>query len=459
MKQISVNPASGKTVATFAATTPAQIERILNAAVTAQKNWAQWSIAERAIPMLRCAALLKKHSSHYARIMALEMGKPLKDGIAEAQKCAAVCAHYARSAEADLAPRLVKTDARKSAVRFEPLGVVLAVMPWNFPFWQVFRFIAPNLMAGNGGLLKHASSVPQCARAIEKLMRDAGFPKDLFRSLLIAPKSVNRLIADPRIAAVTLTGSQAAGRSVAAAAGAAIKPVVLELGGSDAFIVLADADLALAAKTAAQARCINAGQSCIAAKRFIVVGAVHEKFLDLFIAAMRQIRMLDPLAPGTGTGTGIGPQARRDLRDALHRQVKSALAQGAKLRLGGVVPPGRGAYYPPTVLTEVKRGNLAYREEIFGPVAAVIRARDTDDAIRIANDTNFGLGASLWTASKSTAERLAARIEAGSVFVNAMVHSDPRLPFGGIKSSGVGRELGVEGLRAFVNVKTVWMGP
>lgn len=447
----SINPATGATVATFAATSPAQIERILRSAAPAQKEWALRSIATRAIPMRKAAALLKQRAGEYARIMAQEMGKPLKDGVAEINKCAAVCAHYAKASASYLAPRAEKTGAGKSYVRFDPLGVVLSVMPWNFPFWQAFRFIAPNLMAGNGAVLKHASSVPQCALAIESVLRDAGFPRDLFRSLLIGSKQVNRLIADPRIAAVTLTGSEAAGREVAQAAGRALQRVVLELGGSDAFIVLADANLKRAAVTAAQARTINAGQSCIAAKRFIVVDAVYEDFLKLFVAAMRKIRMGDPLRPDTD----IGPQARRDLRDRLHRQVQSAVRHGAKLVLGGRVPRGHGAYYPPSVLTHVKRGNPAYSEEIFGPVAAVIRARDTEDALRIANDTRFGLGASLWTANVAVAERLAARIEAGSVFINGMVKTDPKLPFGGVKSSGVGRELGVEGIRQFVNIKTV----
>ncbi len=449
----SINPATGETVATFPATGPAEVDRILSAAQAAQQAWVQRPIAERAVPMRKVAALLKQRADGYARIMALEMGKPLRDGVAEANKCALVCEHYAEHAAAYLAPREEKTDAGRSYVRFDPLGVVLAVMPWNFPFWQVFRFIAPNLMAGNGGVLKHASSVPQCALAIETVMRDAGFPEDLFRSLLIGAQDVARIISDARIAAVTLTGSEAAGREIAQAAGRALKPVVLELGGSDPFIVLADADLKLAAETAAKARTINAGQSCIAAKRFIVVDTVYEEFLKLFVDAMRKIRVGDPLDPDTG----IGPQARHDLRDELHRQVQAAIKQGAKLVLGGTVPVGPGAYYPPTVLTDVQHGNLAYSEEIFGPVAAVIRARDETEAIAIANDSRFGLGASLWTANPATAERLAARIEAGSVFVNGMVKSDPKLPFGGVKASGLGRELSVEGIREFVNIKTVWM--
>ena len=453
MNLTSINPATGETVATYPALKLDEVDKILGAAAAAQREWVQRPISERAIPMRKVAALLKERANDYAKLMAIEMGKPLKDGVAEVNKCALGCEHYAQHAAAYLAAREEKTDGAKSYVRFDPLGVVLAVMPWNFPFWQVFRFIAPNLMAGNGGVLKHASNVPQCALAIESVMRDAGFPKDLFRSLLMGSKDVAAVIADPRIAAVTLTGSEAAGREVGQAAGRALKPVVLELGGSDPFIVLADADVKLAAETAAKARTINAGQSCIAAKRFIVVDAVYQEFLKVFLEAMRNIRVGDPLDPATD----IGPQARTDLRDELQQQVDASVEQGAKLVLGGRVPAGPGAYYPATVLTDVKRGNLAYHEEIFGPIAAVIRARDADDAIAIANDTRFGLGASLWTADLAQAERLAARIEAGSVFINSMVKSDPRLPFGGVKASGVGRELSVEGIREFVNVKTVWI--
>ncbi|HUR40447.1 MAG TPA: NAD-dependent succinate-semialdehyde dehydrogenase [Verrucomicrobiae bacterium] len=449
----SVNPVNGELIQRFETLTPAAVSTILDAAVAAQRDWAKLPLPERAIPMKKVAALLKERAPDYGRIMALEMGKPVKDGIAEANKCASGCEHYADNAAAYLAPREIGTDASKSYVRYDPIGVVLAVMPWNFPFWQVFRFIAPTLMAGNGGVLKHASNVPQCALAIEQVMRDAGFPRDLFRSLLIGSSAVNDLIADPRIAAVTLTGSEAAGRAVGAAAGLALKPVVLELGGSDPFIVLADADLEAAAKTAAYTRCINSGQSCIAAKRFIVVDAVHDAFLAKFTEAMRATKMGDPF----DAQSAIGPQARHDLRDELHQQVEQSVKQGARLVLGGTVPPGPGAFYPPTVLADVKPGNLAYRDEIFGPVASVIRARDTEDALRIANDSPFGLGASLWTRDPAVADQLVPRIEAGAVFVNSFVKSDPRLPFGGIKTSGVGRELGAEGIHAFVNAKTVWI--
>ena len=326
-------------------------------------------------------------------------------------------------------------------------------MPWNFPFWQVFRFIAPHLMAGNGGVLKHASNVPQCALAIETLMHDAGFPHDLFRTLLVGSKAVKAIIRDPRIAAVTLTGSEAAGRSVAEAAGEALKPSVLELGGSDPFIVLADADLAVAAKTAAVARTMNAGQSCICAKRFIVEAPVHDAFLAQLTEAMRAVRVGDPMDPATD----IGPQARRELRDELHGQVTQAIAQGARPVLGCSVPPGPGAFYPASVLADVRPDNVAAVEELFGPVAVVIRAASADDAVAIANASRFGLGASLWTRDPATIERLVPLVEAGAVFVNGLVKSDPRLPFGGVKASGYGRELGLEGIRAFVNVKTVWV--
>ena len=453
MSIASVNPATGETLRSFVPHGAADIDRILADAFNAQARWSATPFAERAVPMRRLAELLRERGPALARLMALEMGKPLKDGIAEAQKCALACEHYANTAERGLAPRNIATDASRSYVRHDPLGVVLAVMPWNFPFWQVFRFIAPNLMAGNGGVLKHASNVPQCALAIEGLVQDAGFPPGLFQSLLVGSGAVAGLIADPRIAAVTLTGSELAGREVGQAAGRALKPVVLELGGSDPFIVLADADVALAAETAARARNINAGQSCIAAKRFIVDDAVHDDFVVRLVAAMKKVRVGDPM----DSATDIGPQARVDLRDELQRQVESAVRQGASCVLGGKVMPGPGAYYPPTVLIGVAPGNLAYTEEIFGPVATVIRARDAEDAIAIANDTRFGLGASLWTRDSGLADRLIPLIQAGSVFVNGMVKSDPQLPFGGIKASGVGRELGVEGLRAFVNIKTVWI--
>jgi len=449
----SLNPTTGERLATYPEMGPEEIERIVSAAVRAQKSWARTPIAERAVPMRRVGALLKERAKDLAKLMALEMGKPLKDGVAEANKCAWACEHYAEHAAGYLVPRPEPSDASRSYVRFDPLGVVLAVMPWNYPYWQVFRFIAPHLMAGNGGLLKHASNVPQCALSIETLMRDARFPPDLFRTLLIGSKPVRNIILDERIAATTITGSEAAGKSVAAASGESLKPSVLELGGSDPFIVLEDADVDQAAKTAAVARTLNAGQSCICAKRFIVHRAVYGGFLEKLTAAMKAIKVGDPLDPSTD----IGPQARGELRDELHAFVTQAIEEGARPVLGCEVPKGPGAFYPVSILADVGRKNVAAREELFGPVAVVLRADSADQAVEIANDSKFGLGASLWTRSDAEVERLVPLIEAGAVFVNGLVKSDPRLPFGGVKTSGYGRELGLEGIRAFVNVKTVWI--
>lgn len=449
----SINPSTGERLASFPEMTSAEVDAILTAAVKAQKEWVKVPFAERAVPMRRVAALLKERAPELARLMALEMGKPLKDGIAEANKCAWACEHYADHAEAYLTPRPEASDASRSYVRFDPLGVILAVMPWNYPYWQVFRFIAPHLMAGNGGLLKHASNVPQCALSIEKLMHDAGFPKALFRTLLVGSKAVRGVILDDRIAAATITGSEAAGKSVAAAAGEGLKPSVLELGGSDPFIVLADADVEAAAKVGATARLLNAGQSCICAKRFIVEAPVYDGFLEKFTAAMKAVKMGDPLDPASE----MGPQARTDLRDEMHVLVVQAIREGARPVMGCEVPKGPGAFYPVSILADVKPGNVAAREELFGPVAVVMKARDADHAVELANDSKFGLGASLWTRDPAAIDRLVPRIEAGAVFVNGLTKSDPRLPFGGVKTSGYGRELGLEGIRAFVNVKTVWI--
>jgi succinate-semialdehyde dehydrogenase/glutarate-semialdehyde dehydrogenase len=378
----------------------------------------------------------------------------VRDGVAEAEKCAFACDYFADHAEEFLAPVDVQTDASHSFWTYQPLGVVLAIMPWNFPFWQVFRFIAPSLMAGNGGVLKHASNVPGCAMMIEELLRDAGFPADLFRTLLVGTGAVPRIIADPRVSAVTLTGSVGAGQAVAKAAGEHIKKTVLELGGSDPYVVLEDADLDAAADTCATSRLINSGQSCISAKRFVVVKGVKEEFLKRFVARMSAARMGDPL----DEKTELGPLAREDLRNELHAQVMKSVARGAKVVLGGEVQKLKGAWYPPTVLVNVRPGMPAYDEELFGPVAAVIDAEGEDDAIRIANDSSFGLGAAVFTKDIARGERIAAeRLEAGNCFVNALVKSDPRLPFGGIKESGYGRELSPFGIREFVNVKTVWV--
>ncbi len=449
----SLNPATGESLRTFPEMGKEEVDRILDAAVAAQKAWARVPIAERAVPMRKVAALLRERAPELGRLAALEMGKPIKDGAAEAVKCAWVCEFYAENAEKFLAPRPETSDGSQAHVRFDPLGVILAVMPWNFPYWQVFRFIAPHLMAGNGGLLKHASNVPQCALAIEKLMHDAGFPEALFRTLLVGSRPVRGIILDARIAAVTITGSEPAGRAVAAAAGEALKPSVMELGGSDPFIVLADADIEQAAKVGAVARTINAGQSCICAKRFIVEAPVYDAFLEKFTAAMKAVKVGDPME----AGIDIGPQARTDLRDEMHGVVAQAIAEGARPLLGCKVPEGKGAFYPVSILSDVGPGNVAAREELFGPVAVVMRADSADHAVEIANTSRFGLGASLWTRDPAKIERLVPRIEAGAVFVNGMVKSDPRLPFGGVKTSGYGRELGLEGIRAFVNVKTVWV--
>ena len=447
----SINPATGDVLETFEPTSSAEAARIAASAHDAFLAWRHVPFPTRSRSMRKAAEILRARRAEYARTMALEMGKPVAQGEAEVDKCAWVCDFYAEHAETMLAEQARATDAARSYVRFEPLGPVLAVMPWNFPFWQVFRFAAPALMAGNAGVLKHASNVPRCALQIEAVFGDAGFPRGLFATVLVGASAVAGLVADPRIAAVSLTGSEGAGRQVAERAGRELKKTVLELGGSDPFIVLDDADVALAATAAADARLVNSGQSCIAAKRFIVVESIADQFLAQLVEALRGRRMGDPLSPATQ----VGPQARVDLRDALHRQVRESVERGAQLLLGGEVPAGPGAFYPPTVLAAVDKGMPAFDEETFGPVAATIRAKDEADAVRLANDSPFGLGASLWTRDRARAERLVAQIEAGTVVVNGLVKSDPRLPFGGIKRSGYGRELSEYGIREFVNVKSV----
>ena len=449
----SINPATGAILENFPETGAGEIERTLAAAYKTFQQWRRSPFAARSKLMRAAARILRERKEKYARTMALEMGKPVVQGEAEVEKCASCCDYYAEQAEPFLANQERQTDASRSYVRFDPLGPVLAIMPWNFPFWQVFRFAAPALMAGNAGILKHASNVPRCALEIEEVFRDAGFPENLFRALLVGSDKVAALIADARIRAVTLTGSDSAGSKVAEQAGRELKKTVLELGGSDPFIVLEDADVEKAAKTAADARLINGGQSCIAAKRFIVVAEVEEKFIQRFVAAMATHKIGDPL----DRATQVGPQARHDLRDSLHRQVEESIKRGAKLLLGGRVLEGPGAFYPPTVLAGVTKGMPAFDEETFGPVAAVIRAENEESAIGLANDSMFGLGSALWTENRERAERIAGEIEAGSVFVNGMVKSDPRLPFGGIKRSGYGRELSEYGIREFMNIKSVWM--
>ena len=449
----SINPATGEVLENFQQMTIGEIDRILEAADTTFHEWRSRPFAERAKHLREADQILRGGKGKYARTMALEMGKPIVQGETEVEKCAWVCDYYAENAEAFLVDQPRETGASHSYIRFDAIGPVLAIMPWNFPFWQVFRFAAPAVMAGNTGILKHASNVPRCALHIEEIFREAGFPENLFRVVLVGSEKVAAIIADPRISAVTLTGSDSAGSKVAQQAGRQLKKTVLELGGSDPFIVLEDADIHKAAKTAADARLINSGQSCIAAKRFIVVEKIADVFLELFVAEMQSRRMGDAL----DRGTQIGPQARHDLRASLHRQVEESVKGGAKLLLGGRVPDGPGAFYPPTVLAAVNKEMPAFDEETFGPVAAVIRARDAADAIRLANDSTFGLGASLWTQDRERAVRLVRQIEAGCVFVNDLVKSDPRLPFGGVKRSGYGRELSEYGMREFMNIKSVWM--
>ncbi|QEC54342.1 succinate-semialdehyde dehydrogenase/glutarate-semialdehyde dehydrogenase [Anseongella ginsenosidimutans] len=450
----SVNPLNGKRIKKYPVLKPGQVSRKVKAAQDAFLNWKETGFPERSALFKKAASVLEKKKDALARLMALEMGKPLAQGASEIDKCAWVCKYYSEEARGFLLPEKIATDASKSYVAFEPLGVVLAIMPWNFPFWQVFRFAAPSLMAGNTGLLKHASNVPGCALAIEDIFKEAGFPPGVFQSLLIDSGQAAAVMEDERVKAVTLTGSTQAGKSVASKAGSLLKKTVLELGGSDPYLILEDADLEKAAEICVNGRLVNSGQSCIAAKRFIVVKAVEKRFLELFRNRMMDKKMGDPLQEDTD----IGPQAREDLRDQLHEQVLESIVKGARCLLGGKKPEGKGAFYPATILTNVKKGMPAYDEELFGPVAAVITAKDEDDAIKKANDSSFGLGAAVFTKDKKRGEQLAAhRLEAGSCFVNGIVHSDPRLPFGGIKESGYGRELGGFGIREFVNIKTVYV--
>jgi succinate-semialdehyde dehydrogenase / glutarate-semialdehyde dehydrogenase len=452
MRFTAINPATGAPGASFDATTPEQVNSIIARSHQAFEEWRMRSFAQRAVPMRQAAEILRAQARDYGRLMAVEMGKPIRDGIAEAQKCATACEYFAQHAEAFLAREILDTGAARSFVTFQPLGVVLAIMPWNFPFWQVFRFAAPALMAGNAAVLKHASNVPGCALAIADVFRQAGFPPELFATLLVDSKSVEALIEHPLIRAVTLTGSVGAGRAVARKAGEMLKKTVLELGGSDAYLILNDAELKTAAALAAQGRLVNSGQSCIAAKRFIVVESVRERFEELFVEWMRSVSVGDPMSEATD----VGPLARHDLRDALHSQVEASIAKGARCLLGGKVPQGPGAYYPPTVLTDVRPGMPAHDEELFGPVAAVIAVKDEAAAIEAANRSCFGLGGGVFSRDLNRAERIAVQgIEAGSVFVNATVQSDPRLPFGGVKDSGYGRELSHYGIREFVNIKAV----
>ncbi len=448
----SCNPATGEVLRTFEETSAAELAQMLDGVRPAQRSWRRTSFDRRADLLRRLAGLLERDAASLARLMALEMGKPVRQGRAEMEKCAWVCRYYADEAKGFLQPQTIATEGLQSRVVFEPLGTVLAIMPWNFPFWQVFRFAAPALMAGNCVVMKHAPNVPQCAAAIAQLLDESGFPPLVLNNLMVQEQRVAEVIQHEAIAAVTLTGSTAAGRAVAATAGAALKKTVLELGGSDPYLILADADLESAVPICVTARMINGGQSCIAAKRFIVVQELRHRFEQLLVDGMRRQRLGDPL----DEQTDLGPLARHDLRDTLHRQVQDSIEQGARCLLGGELPVGDGAYYPPTVLTDVAAGMPAFEQELFGPVAAIVPVRDDDEAVAVANDSAYGLGAAVFTRNVDKGLRLAAdELEAGCCFVNTMVRSDPRLPFGGIKQSGFGRELSQFGIREFVNVKTV----
>ncbi|RFM23547.1 MAG: NAD-dependent succinate-semialdehyde dehydrogenase [Candidatus Thermochlorobacter aerophilum] len=452
----SINPATEERIQTYPEHTAAELDEIVRRAEQAFRSWKKVPIVERAHLLRKAAEVLLKNVEQYAACITQEMGKPIAQSRAEVEKCATNCIYFADNAERFLQAEHVATEAQKSYIAFEPLGVVLAIMPWNFPFWQVFRCAAPILAAGNTLVLKHAPTTTGCALAVQEVFRHAGFPEGVYQTLLIAapnvPEQVSMLIEHPSVKAVTLTGSTNAGRFVAAKAGAALKKSVLELGGSDPYLILEDADLELAVETCANSRCINTGQSCIAAKRFIVVEKVRKKFEEAFVEKMRAKRIGDPLSD-----VDLGPLARNDLRHTLHRQVQASISKGAKLLLGGAYPEGKGFFYPPTVLSHVTKGMPAYDEELFGPVAAIIAAKDEAEAIALANDTCYGLGAAIFTSDCERGERIAKEIEAGNCFINAMVRSDPRLPFGGIKSSGYGRELSHIGMHEFVNIKTVFV--
>ena len=453
MAMESINPATGQLVQSFQEMTLEQVLTEVDKTYDAFLSWKGVSYAQRKKFMLNAVKILNQNKNKYSEIMTIEMGKPIKQARAEVEKCAWVCEYYADNIEEILKKEFVNTDASESYVQFDPIGVVLAVMPWNFPFWQVFRFAAPALMAGNAGVLKHSSNVSMCALAIEEVFSEAGFPQNLFKSLLINSSLVPDIIYYDKIRAATLTGSDLAGRKVAEIAGKNLKKTVLELGGSDPFIVLADADITKAAETAVKARTINNGESCIAAKRFIVVEQVADEFERIFVDIAGKLKIGDP----KDENNDLGPMAREDLLNDLHDQVEQSISKGAKLLAGGKRLERQGYFYPLTVLSDVKKGMHAYDQETFGPVAAIIRVKDDLEAITIANDSNFGLGASLWTNDLDKAKKMAHLIESGNIFINGMVKSDPRLPFGGVKMSGYGRELASYGIKEFVNIKTVWI--
>lgn len=451
----SINPADGSVIEEYDVMNDGQIASIVDELDEGQQSWSQTSFDQRAEVLRKAASLLKKYKEELARLMAREMGKPLSQGRSEAEKCAWVCKYYAENAEDFLSEEYIESDASESFVSFQPLGVVLAIMPWNFPFWQLFRFGAPALMAGNAAVLKHASNVSGCALKIESILHEAGVPENVFRTILADNDQMKNIIEHESIKAVTLTGSTRAGKAVAENAGSVLKKTVLELGGSDPYVILKDADVRKAAETCVTSRLINTGQSCIAAKRFIVVDDVYNEFVESVNEKMKEQIMGNPLED---ENIDLGPMAREDLRNDLHQQVQQSLEAGAECILGGSIPEGEGAYYPPTVLVNVAKGMPAYSEELFGPVASVIRVKDEEEAIAVANDTNFGLGAAVFSEDVEHARQIAAeQLEAGCCFVNAFVKSDPRLPFGGIKESGYGRELSHFGIKEFVNIKTVYL--
>jgi succinate-semialdehyde dehydrogenase / glutarate-semialdehyde dehydrogenase len=449
----SVNPATGEKLKEFKPHSDVEIEKALRQAVAAFEKHRAEPFAKRAQLMMSVATLLEREKHELARTITLEMGKLLRDSVAEIEKCANGCRYYAENAERFLEDQAAQTNARRSYLHYEPMGAILAIMPWNFPFWQVFRFAAPALMAGNVGILKHAANVPQCALAIEQIFCRVGFEEGIFQTLLIEAEQVEKLIVDPRIKAVTLTGSEKAGSIVGSAAAREIKKSVLELGGSDPFIVMPSADFGLAVTTAVKARMQNTGQSCIAAKRFFIADKIYDKFLGEFVEKMRSLKVGDPM----DETTEIGPLANESILNGVHEQVQKTLAMGAKCLTGGNRIAGSGFFYEPTVLADVPKDSPAFREEVFGPVAAVLRVRDAQEAVGLANDNRYGLGASAWTNDPNEQELFANSLESGMVFINAMVASDPRLPFGGVKRSGFGRELGAAGIREFMNAKTIWI--
>lgn len=449
----SINPVTGEVLKTFEPLTDEQLEHKLALADRTFATYKQTSFRDRAQWMHQAADILEAKKTEFGIIMTLEMGKTLKSAIAEIEKCANLCRFYAEHAPSFLADTPAQTDASRTIIRYQPLGIILAVMPWNFPFWQVFRFAVPALMAGNVGLLKHASNVPQCALAIAETFRVAGIPEGAFQTLLIGADRVAGIVADPRVKAATLTGSEPAGQSLAAIAGHHLKKVVLELGGSDPFIVLKSADLELAVNTAVIARVMNNGQTCIAAKRFILEEAIADQFISKFVDKFKALKVGDPMQ----SETDIGPLATPQILNELDTQVKTTVDLGAKVLVGGYRLKGKGNFYAPTILDQIPLGAPPYQEEFFGPVASVFRVQNLDEAIALANSTSFGLGASFWSNDPQEIEQAIEQIESGAVFVNGMVKSDPRVPFGGIKRSGFGRELGIEGIREFVNIKTIWI--